>query len=272
MASIGWRPPQWPVGQGVPGNTLTILVPNPQSDPEYATPPATEGLNAFNSILYVFDAAIRVEHEQEMVITQNPVQTQASISDHAYLVPARVTAEIAMSDSMQSYITGQFSGSGSRSVSAYQTLLSLQASMQLLGLSTRLAQYSNMLIQSVRPVEEVSTRFGLKCIVTFQQVLLADVEYESPTNPAASSRPDASQVSSAGGSNTTSVPQTISNNYSTKSLTPTLDYYVFGAPATVAGVPQPNFPTKSGATVPNSGTWSSESFTNSLPFIPPSLF
>ena len=52
---------------------------------------------------YVFDGEPDIQHDQELSITQNPVQTGASISDHAFLVPVRVTAEILMSDAMQSF-------------------------------------------------------------------------------------------------------------------------------------------------------------------------
>jgi hypothetical protein len=130
---------------------------------------------------YVFDTAMTIEHDQEGVVTNNPVQTGTSLNDHFYLLPMRVTAEIAMSDSMQSYTIGQFSGGPSRSVNAYQTLLTIQASRTPVSIATRLAttgisSYATMMIVSIRAQEDKDTRFAGKFWVTFQQIITADVQ------------------------------------------------------------------------------------------------
>jgi hypothetical protein len=178
-----WRPPQWTQGVGA---TLTITAVQPtsgQTPPNPATIPATAG-NATaqqTTVMYVVDGTIRADHQQEMVITTNPVQTGAPLSDHTYLMPARLTVDVAMSDAMQSYVVGQFSGSGSRSVAAYQVLLGLQVSRAVLQVSTRLMQYSNMMIVDLAPEETVETRFGLRCRVTFQQIITANVQTDTYT-------------------------------------------------------------------------------------------
>jgi hypothetical protein len=154
-----WRPPQW---SQTPGLFIAV------SD-------AQNGEQTF----YVFDGALRAEHEQHSVITLNPVQTGAAISDHAYTVPARLVVEIAMSDAMQSFIVGQWSDGPSKSASAYQTLVALQRQRQVLQVATRLRQYDQMLISEVRTEETVGTRFALKAIVTFTEIITASVESTS---------------------------------------------------------------------------------------------
>src|SRR6185312_10356981 len=104
LGNIGpWRPPQWSQG---PLFSMT------------ATSPVTGDTTA-----YVFDAVLVADHDQEAVVTMNPVQTGAAITDHVYIQPARLVIEIKMSDSMQSYNTGagtgQWAANPSKSVSAY---------------------------------------------------------------------------------------------------------------------------------------------------------
>lgn len=150
-----FRPPQW-ANNDVPPLLLVAL--DPQTNQNTA---------------YVFDGVIRAEHTQKLEYTRNPVQTGAPIADHAYVTPPTVTAEIHMSDAMQSYVIDQWADADSRSVSAYRTLLRLQASRQPIAIFTRLNQYENMLIADVYAVEEQDTRYGLRAMVTFVQILTA---------------------------------------------------------------------------------------------------
>lgn len=91
------------------------------------------------SDVYVFDAVIRIDHSQQIRTTDHPVQSGASISDHALILPARVVMEIGMSDAMDAYAPGVWTSNPSKSVSAYQTLVALQQGRQPLTVTTRLA-------------------------------------------------------------------------------------------------------------------------------------
>ena len=153
-----WRPPQWPSSKAA---TLTMTVKDP---------------NTKITTAYIFDGVPRAEHEQQSVITLNPVQTGASLTDHAYVNPPRLTVEILMSDTMQSFNLGQWADNPSRSISAYQQLKKLQTQRAVLQIATRLANYDNMLIASIRADESKETRFGMKASVTFVGILRASVE------------------------------------------------------------------------------------------------
>lgn len=220
----GYRPSQWatksPAAISPPltiflpaiipileSNTTTVINPIPIDDPEYGAGGETaffktdSGFKDTPAVLYVFDNALQASHEQDLTITQNPVQTQASISDHSYIMPARLTIVILMSDAMESYVVDQFSGTQSRSVSAYKTLIELQQSQRLLVVATRLRAYSNMLITNIRPEDNASTRYGLKCNVTFQEVLLA--EDTQALNSGSSAKPQVTNNSPTGPVQTT---------------------------------------------------------------------
>ena len=86
-----WRPPQWASS----------------NEPIFWIVPVQQGAVGPQQ-LYAFDGPMEIDHEQQSVVTLNPIQTGAPIGDHAYVVPARLVAHLLMSDSMQSFIVGQF--------------------------------------------------------------------------------------------------------------------------------------------------------------------
>ena len=213
-----WRPPQWSTN----APALTVMD------------------AAGNS--YVFDGEPDIQHDQELSITQNPVQTGASISDHAFLVPVRVTAEILMSDAMQSFNVGQFGSGPSRSVDAFRTMLSLQATRMPVSIATRLNTYANMLVASVRATEDQQSAFGAHMWVTFEQIIMASVQQNSPTtssNPAGVSKDtQTTDTTFVGPVQPLPVPPSIQQNNNLANASPDLDLLNLPAPA-------------------NPGTWSS---------------
>jgi hypothetical protein len=124
---------------------------------------------------YVFDAFFSVQHDTTLTITKHPVQTGASVSDHAYMEPKQLTFEIGMSDVMQSIISGQFTDHQSRSVSAYNTLRKLQEQRIPVQVVTRLGVYQNMLIETISAPDDYKTMYGLKATVTMQEILVVQV-------------------------------------------------------------------------------------------------
>lgn len=209
-----WRPPQWAQGSAAQLYSLTVAkIVNTSVQSTFISdvdniPQASPGSQrqSAESVTYFFDAVLRVEHRQDLVRTEHPVQSGASIVDHAYLRPARVILEIGMSDAMGSFIAGQFTSSPSRSVSAYQTLLELQSSRVPLTLSTRLNQYANMLIESIGAVEDVRTRFAGKFQVVFSQIIVATIATKT-----VAARPDQTDTNNEGVKQTITPPPTIQN-------------------------------------------------------------
>jgi hypothetical protein len=196
-----WRPPQW-VGRKA-GLSLTVTDPDTNAQ-----------------TVYVFDAAMRAQHEQQAAVTLNPVQTGAAISDHAYVIPPRLTVEIAMSDSMQSFTLGQWSDGASRSVSAYSTLLAIQQRRLPVSVATRLRAYDNMIITSVQAEETVQTKHALKALVTFTQVLTASIEVTHSSinfdvNPANSALPQTTGQTIVGQTQPAAIPGNIQSQHFT---------------------------------------------------------
>jgi hypothetical protein len=206
---------------------------------------------------YVFDAVLELDHEQRLEKTHHPVQTSADISSHAYLMPARVSMYVGMSDAMAAYSNGlnsagalsgsvgasnitastvaPFTGlSSSKSVNAYQTMLSLQSARQPLTITTRLRIYTNMVITSIAPREDFKTIAGLRMRVEFEQIFTGATSAVPVT-----ARPDATQSTGLGAVSPQPVPKSTQQQFQVPSqLPPTVknlaDPFTFNLTAPIA--------------------------------------
>ena len=161
-------------------------------------------------MVYVFDGVLQLDHAQEMVLTAHPVQSGANISDHAFIKPARVSMDILMSDAMDSYTAGQWSGAQSKSVNCYQTMLGLEQARTLCIVTTRLNTYYDMVISSINTRDDNKTKHGLRATITFQQIFMAQV---TTSNSNWSARPNDTSQFTGGLISPTPVPSAIQNGY-----------------------------------------------------------
>lgn len=168
-----YRPPQWQT----PSTSRVLLVfpGQPQSSP-FSGAAGISAVLPNSQTNYVFDATLTVAHEQEVTPTEHPVQTGASISDHAYIRPARLIMEIGMSDVMDAfYNPSTWSGAPSKSVSTFQTLLAIQFARIPVSVTTRMRSYTNMLIRGLNTQETFKTIRGLRARLEFFQLFMATV-------------------------------------------------------------------------------------------------
>jgi hypothetical protein len=209
-----WRPPLW--GTQPQLVSLTITIPGVPStnvsteqtvggvavptDASIGNAPTTQEGTPSRSTTYYFDAILRLDHIEDVIITSHPVQDGASISDNAYIMPARVSLEAKFSDAQQSYQVNQYSGGTTKSVAAYQAFKSIKDKRLPCTLATRLNTYSNILIEGISAHETRDTVYALHLTMRLRQILVAVVA----TNEV-SARPD----------------QNNSNNEGTKAPTPT---------------------------------------------------
>lgn len=125
---------------------------------------------------YFFDGFMSVSHERKLTITQNPVETGASVVDHAYVNPSTVTMKIMMSDVHQSIIPGQFSDLTFRHTSAWAILKQIQESRIPVDIFTKLGYYKNMLIESISAEDTKETFRALDATVTLVEIPVARVK------------------------------------------------------------------------------------------------
>ena len=125
---------------------------------------------------YFFDGFMQVEHNIELQTTSNPVETGASVVDHAYVKPAELTMEVMMSDVHQSLVPEQFTGASFRSVNAWQVLRKLQSDRIPMSVFTRLGLYTNMLITKLATTDTAETFRALSAEVTLREIPVARVK------------------------------------------------------------------------------------------------
>jgi len=188
LSATAFRPPNWTQPQLW---SLTTTLPS-----------SAGGMGSPTT--YWFDAVLRADHDQELAITRHPVQNGASITDHAYAEPAVVVLEVAVSDAMDSYSAGQYSGGSSKSVTAYQQFLQIQQLRLPCTLATRLNTYENVLVAGLRSYETKESVAAWRGSVRFQQIIMGTVAQQT-----VSARPNQTGTTNEG----TLGPETPSDNF-----------------------------------------------------------
>ena len=125
---------------------------------------------------YFIDGCMQVDHNIELQTTSNPVETGASVVDHAYVKPAELVMKVMMSDVHQSLVPGQFTGASFRSVNAWQVLRKLQSDRIPMSVFTRLGLYTNMLITKLTASDTAETFRALSAEVTLREIPVARVK------------------------------------------------------------------------------------------------
>lgn len=124
------------------------------------------------------DVVVFEQHQDEMVVTEHPVERGAPISDHAYKKPETLSVRFGWSDS--STLLNQTMNlsilSGLSSITdVYAKLLEEMEKGTLFDVSTGKRQYTDMLITSLQVKTEEDTETSLIVDITFQKVRLVTV-------------------------------------------------------------------------------------------------
>lgn len=99
---------------------------------------------------------ISEKHTSEIEITQNPIESGANVNDHAYLVPKKVSLDIA----------------GNAAAITYNALVAFQKSRVPFYLVTGLTVYPNMLIKSINAERDKTYSNVLRAQVDLQEVII----------------------------------------------------------------------------------------------------
>lgn len=159
-ATTPWQPVQW---KGLSSDEATLIGIK------------TGIFDENNSNYYFFDAVFHETHTSSVRMTEQPVQVGSNIVDHAFMMPLKLSLEIGMSDAMQSLVPSEWTGSYTKSVSAYQKLKELQSNRLPLTVHTRLNKYENMVIDTITADDTYKTYSGLRATISMTQLLVAVV-------------------------------------------------------------------------------------------------
>jgi hypothetical protein len=143
----------------------------------------------------VATVTVREDHNDQMIITQHPVEQGASISDHAFKQPAEVLLEVgwSLSDGVTTDITATLPG-------VYAQLLNLQAQRNPFTLFTGKRMYTNMLIASLRTYTDQERETSFVAQVLCREVILVSTQ-------AVSNVPASTTVQQVPQSTTNVIPQ-----------------------------------------------------------------
>jgi hypothetical protein len=126
-----------------------------------------------------FDAVIRESHTSELEVTENPVETGVSVSDHAFMRPLRLDIEACVGDA---WVHGQddkgnkvkdlfSSDAGSRAFIAFKRLQDLQSAAEPFTVQTGLRLYENMVITSLSVPQDAATASSLCFQASLREVI-----------------------------------------------------------------------------------------------------
>lgn len=114
------------------------------------------------------DVTLRETLVDTTTITQHPVETGASITDHAYNNPARVVLELGFGN--KGIARALFGASSPSEV--YQRLQDLNTARTPFDLLTTRRAYNNMLIESMAATADDKTKSILLITLSFQQIIV----------------------------------------------------------------------------------------------------
>lgn len=175
MQDQAYRPSKWPAASTTDMLSEDLMLRASNINKLYVdSETGDEGIR----IGYFFDAFLKESHTGSVRITDHPVQGGASISDHAYNLPDKLTIEIFVSDVMDVLVKNQFSEYDTKSVSAYEVLRELKEARQPLEINTRLRIYEDMIIENMSITDDYKSRNSLRCSVSFRQIIMASVSTE----------------------------------------------------------------------------------------------
>jgi hypothetical protein len=141
-----------------------------------------------NGNFFVDQVTISEEHEDEMEITQHPVEQGAAISDHAYRQPAELELTCGWSNS----------GAAARRdenyvETVYQRLLALQQLRVPFSIVTGKRLYRNMLISSLAVTTNQHTETTLMVRARCREVIIVETAVTTLPPPASQANPAKTQ-------------------------------------------------------------------------------
>jgi len=110
-----------------------------------------------------------------LTITKQPVQTGASITDHAYLEPTTLSMQILQQDNEFSFAGLLPSGAASGLAALYKKFLKLQSDRVPFAVFTPKRLYKNMLLSGIALTTDKKTENILALSLSFQEVIIVAV-------------------------------------------------------------------------------------------------
>jgi hypothetical protein len=122
------------------------------------------------------DVTIEEVHRDELVVTDHPVESGASISDHAFKLPVEVEMRVGFSNS-----TAQSEGYVQ---AVYEQMVAQQNKREPFDVFTGKRAYQNMLVRSIEVTTDEKSEFALNMTVGLREVIITNTERTSAATQA----------------------------------------------------------------------------------------
>jgi hypothetical protein len=127
---------------------------------------------AINNIVAM--VTVEEDHDDELVITEHPVEYGAAITDHSYKRPSEVRIRVGWSQSAGVSRIGDYQVSDVKAT--YEELLALQQSRNPFDLYTGKKYYNNMLVAGIRVHTDARFEYSFIADITLKQILLVSTQ------------------------------------------------------------------------------------------------
>lgn len=111
------------------------------------------------------DCVVSERHTSEIAITEIPIEDGARITDHAFVLPKKVTLDIA----------------NDNAAAAFNALVAFQESRVPFVMVTGLKVYTNMLIKNLSAERDATFSSILRCTCDLQEILIVSTAYAADT-------------------------------------------------------------------------------------------
>lgn len=129
------------------------------------------------------DVTLEEKHDDELEVTEHPVEQGASINDHAWKKPAVVAISGAVGDCSLPGFLGD-----KPSVAAYQALVKLQESREPFDIVTGKRKYRNMVMTGLSVTTDAAGENALFFSAECREVIIVSTETATVTRSAARSK------------------------------------------------------------------------------------
>jgi len=120
-----------------------------------------------------FDAVFEESHASSLEVTEFPVETGGSISDHAYMKPTQLTISAGVSDvTLRPQSNDPYASQAGRAARAYELLLVLQKTAEPFDVQTGLKLYKNMVCVNLQSSQDRLTAGALNFTATLREVVI----------------------------------------------------------------------------------------------------
>lgn len=134
---------------------------------------------------FVADVTIEEQHQDQLVITEHPVEQGADVTDHAFKKQAQLVVRCGYSNS-----SIQADGNSGYVREVYEDFLELQASREPFDVVTGKRFYTNMLIENLACTTDEKTEHALLLTVALKEIIIAETQVVTVPPASAQASPE----------------------------------------------------------------------------------